>query len=545
MKKTLLEKLIPVLKHSNVISLCATLMAVAVTFYGLNCYTLMIDEAYMSLCCKNYENSPLAMMIFYIGDKWISLFGDNFLSLRLLCRVCILVSITIGGVYLWNRTKNLLLTATACLFSALTVNLADTAIYNWDSGAYVVEALGALMLMLYVQKPTIKHAILMGLIWGGMTSFRLPLIAYGGIIIIAVFGVARAVNKTAMAHSLIALVSMIVGWLICIFVMVGSIEAYMLSFKSENIITGHSVNVLEPYINQFVWYFPRQLYFMMPALIAMLVGMIYSFKGKFSLKDLLVFEIILFGIAATFSIAYLEFSTMLLSGIGLPVFLVLVAWPVIAYHTGLESHSNDKFTYKLKLQLWLLFAMMLLMGFGSDTPFQRWSVLFLLPIVLGVLYPAFNIQSKRVIKYIFLMLIPLFCVLIPIKHKFVSSQTVCFNGTPTSVLRDVIITDAEQERYVEIKNVVDSLKNQNRNFTFAGLKSRYIYSGEFEQDGEIKAPLHYYHWEDGNKKMIDQFANKVDAVIYLGDYPADFSYLQDVYNFEIVGKKKHCTVLSK
>lgn len=533
------------IKHRTVWSWCLIGLAIGAIFYGLNCYTLLIDEAYMALCCKDVENSPLAMMTFFIGNKWISLWGDSLVTLRMLCRVGIMVSIAIGGLYLWKQTGNLLLVASICLLSALTGNLADHAIYNWDTGAYPVEALGALALLLYVSRPDWKYAVFMGVSWGLMTAFRLPLIAFGAAILIAVWGVNRGINGKALGHLTMALTGMIAAWLACVLVMTGSVATYIDSFRLENIITGHSVNVLEPYINQFVWYFPQQVFFGMPALIAMLVAMIYSFKGLLSLRSLLIIEFVLMVVAFGFTVSYLRYSTMLLSGIGIPILLILLAWPVIAKYTGIDSTDSGDFTFTVKLQLWLLLIVMLLMGFGSDTAFQRWSILFLLPMGVGVIWPTAGEQSKRVIKYVVAIFVPFLLFLIPIKYKMVSSEAERFVGDPSSVLYGTLIPLAEQERYVEIKETVDSLQAHGLNYTFAGLKSRYIYSGEYEKGHSILAPLHYYHWVDGNRPMIDRFAEKADAVIYLGEYTKDFEYLKRKYGFEIVAKKTHCTVLSK
>lgn len=533
------------IKHQRGLSWCLIGLTVGVIFYGLNCYTLMIDEAYMALCCKDYANSPLAMMIFFIGDKWMLLWGDSFISLRILCRLCILVSIIIGGIYLWKQTGNLLLVASTCLLSALTANLADHSIYNWDTGAYPVEALGALVLMMYAQKPGIKNAILLGMSWGLMTVFRLPLMAFGGVAFIAIYAVHRSLNFTVCKHLCTAFISMVSSWLVCIAVMTGSVTSYIESFCTENIITGHSINFLQPYIDQFVWYFPRQVFFGMPALIAMLVAMIYSYKGTLSFKSLFIIELVLLVIAFAFTVSYLTYSAMLLSGIGLPVLLILAAWPVVAKYTGIETIERNRFTYQLKLQLWLLVLVMLLMGLGSDTAFQRWSILFLLPMVVGVIWPAVDTQSKRMIVYAFSILLPFLIVLVPIKYKMVCSDAEEFVGCSSSVLHGTIIPTAEQERYIEIKETVDSVKSQNLTYTFAGLKSRYIYSFEYETKASILAPLHYYHWEDGNEAMIDRFAPKTDVIIYLGDYPKDIAYLLKQYHYQVVAKKQHCTVVSK
>lgn len=533
------------MKHPAALSWGLIVLAVGVIFYGLNCYTLLMDEGYMALCCKDYANSPLAMMIFFIGNKWMSLCGDSFMSLRVLCRICIIVSISIGGYYLWTRTRNLLLVASTCLLSALTVNLADFSIYNWDTGAYPVESLGTLVLLLYVHKPTIKYAILLGVSWGLMTVFRLPLVAFGGIAVIAICGVHRSVNSTAIKHLCVVLIGMLGAWMVCIIILTGSVTSYIESFRPENIITGHSINFLQPYIDQFVIYFPRQVFFGMPALIAMLVAMIYSYKGHFSLKPLFIIEFVLLVVAFAFTVSYLTSSAMLLSGIGLPIFLVLVSWPVVAKYTGIESADSDKFTYRLKLQLWLLFFVMLLMGLGSDTAFQRWSILFLLPMVVGVIWPEVDVRSKKVVRYAFSIMLPFLLILIPIKYKMVSSEAEEFAGASSSVLSGTIIPTAEQERYIEVKAIVDSLNSHNVDYTFAGLKSRYIYSFEYEKGRAIYAPLHYYHWEDGNEVMVDRFAPKTDAIIYLADYPKDFEYLQKQYHFQAVAQKKYCTVLSK
>lgn len=306
------------------ISAILIVIAIIVSFIGLTSYSLLVDETYQALCCKNYLKSPLAMGIFYVGNKWMSLFGDTLISLRVLSRLCILLSIFLGGGYLLCKTKDLLLTSIACLLSAIFANLGDMSFYNWDVGAYPIASLGTLLLLSYIDKSSFLKLVILGLITGVMAVFRVPLIGFLGIVAIVIAlrnGIASALKIYAI-YTLFTLL----GLLVCAWIMVGSIFDYVHSFNSDNIISGHTGNFLVQYYNQFIEFFPRNIYCGMITFVPVLLTIILSFARETRIRDYVLCQIVVAIVGISCVLQYISPSNAMLSGIGIPFFLTVVLW---------------------------------------------------------------------------------------------------------------------------------------------------------------------------------------------------------------------------
>lgn len=501
------------------LSVSAFLAALAIAFVGIELYSILQDEAYMGICCKNYENSPLAMMIFYVGNAWMMIFGDTCLSLRVLCRICILVAIGIGSFYLWQQTHNILLTSVVALFASITANLGDITFYNWDTGAYPIAALGTLFLLRYIDQPSLRNLIMLGVSGGVMIASRIPFIAFSIIILIAIIGVNK--NKGIYYQTLLAAITVILSWLLCGFLMVGSLGTYIDSFRSENIINGHSADFIASYIDIFLMLVPRMVFFMIPVTIGSLLGVLLGFKDKLPNAALFVGEVVLVVVVFALSVQYLTNIASFVNEVGLPMLLLAIFWLSIAKSIGYQNSWLVQNRQKLKLGLLLM--VMLLLGFGSDMFFNKWTIIFLLPMSLGVIWPALNDRSKRAFKLTFLLLIPVLLMWVPIKEKCIESGCVELCGFRR--VNNLKMSEYKAHPIYELNEYLDRNKLESDSIAFIGSPIRYIYAYEFGECPEATSILHYYHWEDNHQDSLNKIIGKVPVLIVVGKYPNSVRYL--------------------
>lgn len=501
-------------KHPRItIAILSFVAIVVVLFIGYREYSILQDEAYMAICCKNYENSPLAMMTFFIGNLWIGLFGDTCLSLRILTRLCILAAICIGLLYLWRQTSNILFVAIVGLISAITANLGDITFYNWDTSVYPIVALGSTLLLYYLDKPTILNLALLGIVGGVMTSFRLPLVSFAAIIVLAVISVKA--NKNILIHLAVIVLTFFLAWMVCALLMTGSLRVYIDSFRPDNIITGHSVDAIQKYIDNILMLVPRLVFFMMPVTIGCLMGILFGCKKVFALSSYLVCESILFLIIAIIAIGYCTNIASYVNGIGVPLFLLIVFWPYFA--KGIGYQETWQIENRQNVKLGMLFLIMLLLGFGSDMWFNKWSVVFLLPLSIGVIWPGMNYNSRLVFKRIFLLITPALLMLVPIKEKFINSNLIELNGF--SKLNHIRMSEYKNTTIYNIQSYLKRHNINNNAIAFICSPVRYIYAYEFGESKSARRMLQFYHWEDIHYEEVDKLAGDVPVLFVIGKYP--------------------------
>lgn len=524
----------------SVIGIGLLILGVVIAFTGLRTYSLLTDETYQALCCKNYSNSPLAMMLFYIGNKWMAIFGDDLLSLRILSRLCIVTAIGIGGGYLWHKTKNLLLTGIICMLSAIFANLGDMSFYNWDTGAYPIAAIGTLILLVYMDRPSVWLLMILGFITGVMTAFRVPLIGFMGIVAIVLIvkdSVWLAIRKYALYTF-----STVVGLSACAYLMTGSLQSYIDSFNSDNIISGHTGNILSPYLRQFIAFFPRNIYCGMVTFLPILLSITLSTAQRQRVSNYIICEAILFVIGFSCVLQYGSPINCMLSGIGIPLFLATVFWLHISkrmWGYKVENSSNGK---NGNLKLMVLLLSMFLLGLGSDTAFQRWNIIAYFPMSIGVIWPLLQGKPKSILKKGIVISLPALMLMVPFKNYLIEDWTVSVAAPQSSKLYGVHVMPPLADNYAAVNDLVNRLETRGLSYTFAGMVNRFLYSYEFEQPNRLIFPLHLFRWEEGDINLLKHFERKCDVVIFTEPSPKDYEILNQLYGLEIIEKTSAYTM---
>ena len=120
------------------------------------------DEAYQALNCRFDGDSPMAMLTFAIGHGWTSVFGDTLLSLRLLARLCYLVTVALPLWYFYRKTADAAWTFLLGAFMLALVQADHILFYGWDVGAFPFISALLVGLLCYLDRPTVARATVCG-----------------------------------------------------------------------------------------------------------------------------------------------------------------------------------------------------------------------------------------------------------------------------------------------------------------------------------------------------------------------------------------------
>lgn len=452
------------------------------------------DENYQALCVKDYKNSPLTMLLFFNGYVWTSVFGFSIMSLRILCRFCYLFSICAGCIYSWHKTKNLFLTSLIFSISCLISNLGGFGIYNWDTGAYPIEALWILAIFIYLDKPLWSRLFIIGIISGVMTATRLPLVSN---IIITLYVIAIAnkhYNKRKqhiLLQSLTVMAIMVVTYLAIIIALAGSLSEFKEIMISDNIISGHSIYSMPSYIWRFKNLFPFVFLSWFPITVCYLFPTLETNKIVY-FKNWIVplFFCIITGWAILRVNALMENYDNPIFGLGLPLLLIPIL-SVLFFHVECNSTYDCNKTSSLsRSKCIVLLATVFMIGLGSDAMFERWISVFLFPIAIGVIWNTLNSNhTKVIIKWLIFTFVTL-SIMWAYKSYKVHEDYVWPDN--------VITTRGNLPSFPDLNNIfeeipqdIEMIRTNNDSFTFWGY-FRYPLTLEYEAIPEYSIQAFHY-----------------------------------------------------
>ena len=104
----------------------------------------------------------MAMLTFAIGHGWTSVFGDTLLSLRLLARLCYLVTVALPLWYFYRKTADAAWTFLLGAFMLALVQADHILFYGWDVGAFPFISALLVGLLCYLDRPTVARATVCG-----------------------------------------------------------------------------------------------------------------------------------------------------------------------------------------------------------------------------------------------------------------------------------------------------------------------------------------------------------------------------------------------
>lgn len=503
------------------------------------------DECYQALSCIHYQNSPLAILTFYIGNIWITLFKDNLFSLRCLCVLCYLVSIGIGTLYLYRKTSNIKLTTITFLICCLIANIGGFRIYNWDTGCYPVNSLFILLMLIYISKPSLKFSIYIGITIGIMTMSRIPLISTFLIYLTTTWFILKSENdssKTYFKYTFSSFGAICITILITSTLIAGSPLSFISSFKSENIITGHGISNAGRSIWIFKELFPRVLINWMPIIVSLVVA-IFLLKAKYKknrFASILCFPCILTGWSMVKIHGQLALYADPIFTIGLPFGLICSLHPLF-YNRYI---NNYHFSNKTVISSVIVGIFPFFMALGSDTPFERWNYSYIIPFVIAIIWNQLHRNGKIIIKYwLSYSLCTLIVVFISMLwHTQKEAKPLDFQ---LPYHERICMRKSDSDMFYMIQHDISNF-DKDESYSFWG-SNRYMFEYTFGRNNIF--PLHKFHIKDTPEIELIQNLNKIDYLFIVTnpDNPNSkqtnlLRYLSARSDFEIIKDTENYTL---
>ncbi len=459
------------------------LAGILALFVGISSTSLYGDEAYQALCVRFYCDSPLAMMIFYIGNLWTNVFGDSFLSLRILARLCYLFAIGIGSIYLFERIKNIRITSIIFLFGCLIAAIGGFDIYNWDTGNYPITALTIVLILKYVEKPSIKTTLICSIIIALMPLFRITNIIFVLLWPCLIFIINKRNkygNSIALILSIIFLT--IITWITCTLIMTGSINNYISSFSKNNIISGHSISDINIWIWRFKYLFPLRSSHWIPIVVCFICAvLVYRIKFHYKLMDCIASLICMLSGWCSLKLVGMIFGySGPLFTIGFPAIIIILSY--IPYKAFISNNSSFEILTNINsfyIQSIVLLLFIILQGIGSDAMFERWNSSYALPISVGLIWHKLNKNDLKLFhlwfKYSFISIFTIF-----IFKTYHTQKEFIHSETNYAKMQKINIPIEFDETYSQIDSIIKSFPT-NEKYCFWGIHGKpltYCYETE-------------------------------------------------------------------
>ncbi len=501
------------------------------------------DETYQMTCIRYFKDAPLAMMTFFNGHVWSELFGFSFLSFRILCRICYIIAIGCGVIFLYIKTHNHLLSAFIFFISCFIATLGSFGIYNWDTGAYPIEAIGIITLMFFLQKPSFLKIIIIGSMTGIMTCTRLPLALFSIICLVSLIFVYRD-NRISLqcllSYLAIGIASMFTAIFICGIIMTGSFLDYVNAFNSNNIISGHGFKDIEVFIWRFKMVFPYVCIATTPVALCYLCANWIQGESNLLLK-IFIFSLlcILLGWSVLRIIALHECYDQPIFGLGVTfVIITSLVYPFFI----IDKNSIPTDGNLIKQQSIIILSSLILLGVGSDTAFERFNTTFLFPISMGVLWPILNKNSKTTIKLWLSFCAVTFIFIWSYKSYCISDD---YTSTPSDIpLRENIPAPSlGHEFYNDFRNDIEPIIEKNEKYAVWG-SYRYYVMLAYNRKPEYSMHLFHYGDKDITKIFPNVLNKKYVFLTHWPDYQNDMEKSMEsliIHGFKI--KKKTNTYL--
>lgn len=505
-------------------------------FWGLSVEMYSGDENYMYLCCKNWKLSPLGTLTFYQGYLWMDLFGDEVYCLRILSKLSQLVTVGIGCAFLYKRGADKTMTLVIALLSLLITFLSNNQLYGWDGAAYAPEALFTVLLMLYLQKPTLKRILALGFACGLMVCYRLPLAVGAGILIMGII-VGKESSGYPFSQKIkdifAALLSMIATWLMLGVFMCGSFSELINSFDPQNY--GSILRLLIPASDRVIGLVPGIMFSAAIAFIAFFMAALLSKFQKIPWWIIALCNVFIMLLALSVLCYYLNASILLIAGLGWPIFMCTIA--LLPLKNILYKNNNvptDKISREIKTQLIFVLFCFFLPVIGSDTWFERFSICGFFPIAIGIIWPLMTKREVRIYKILSALLMPSLIVMAVLQTCYYqqegSVEEVEMWGRKTG-------TTSKREAMNQIVPLVRDLMESESSFTFFGSAERFVFINAFESiqnNTQLRYPLNNFYVTDEVDEDVDKLAN-TDVIIFPNNkialYPNIVKYLSAKYGY--------------
>lgn len=496
------------------------------------------DELYQAICVQRYQDAPLGLLSYWIGNLWCRMVGFSFLNLRLLTSLVVLLTISFGTFFLFKRSNNLWLSYGVFLLSCFLYRLGGFYIYNWDTGAYPFEVFSICILLSYLRHPSVLKSLLLGVGTALMTLGRMPNIIFLPLSIWIIWSSLK--SKTYIKSEIYNIAVLICAWLatmaLLTFIILGSPIEYINSLFSGNIVSGHSpftdYHRLFGRFASLMLHLPTVWYIGTVSLLIIPILMRLKANG---VRFLLFSCWLVLCILITYWTSKTYFSITYILGYDTPVGLgLLISIPLFS----LFSPRRIAFRY---LEIWSIAALLLTIVFGSDSFFIRMNVAFVLPVIFAVIWKLKNANYRSFLKVVVSSLLILSVGMYSV-HTFCLLRLSNFDTrSETSPFQGLMVTSSENQAWIDIKKAINTLQSEKITYFLLG---DHLFSEIIA--GEDAGPyFHDFHniilipdnWEKFKKEKIKD----VDAVVVHSPDFEDPLYKKAMDDLSSLGfvKEKH------
>lgn len=366
----------------------------------------VLDESYQALCVRNFAESPMAMLTFWMGNVWTALFDDGFLALRYLNWTVSLLAVAVGCCYLWRVTGYWRVACGMFVSAMLAGMMSRTVMFNWDGGVYLFFAISELAALVYLRHRRLAGSFLLGTAVMLVGLARVP-----AVVLVPVAGALVWIFQVR-GHRRVTGVGMYVAGLVVAFIlastlMCGSPAAYFDAFRDDNIITGHGIDDISRWIGLFTHFFAGSLTVWLPLMVSVGVGVMLGLSKRrhHGLVEVMLFGlVILVGVAC--AILYTP-SADVMGGVG-PLTAVVMVFVLlfVPVHNMCSTHPIDVPVGMMAvLSIWFVVPVI-----GSDVWFLRPLAYYQLPFAMAVILPAV-LHHRRICRiFIKIFLVCTCCV---------------------------------------------------------------------------------------------------------------------------------------
>ena len=362
--------------------------ALVVVWFVADCFfgqVINTDECYMALCCRDYAQQPIAMLTFYLGWLAIQVFGDQGITLRLLMCLCVFVGVGVPCWYCHRRTGSIRWPLFIFTCILIAVRSQYYKFYGWDLGPIIFAGPLITFIISLYDGLTVKRVVYVGIFAALMILSRVP----SGIIVVPVCFVSLWVatkgqkdrNKAYWNNLGIGLVSFTLTAMAVIYLMKGSVSSYIMSWRPENIITGHGVREAMDFYLKFL----KEDF-----------NLIYSegWIAKYALFS--IFLLLLFSrnsrlLPGAVLLVLLSYQQLVHHGlINVPhvIFdLAIILLPILYNLKSLLIGSRERLEIDSR-KYWTMILFVFVMVIGSDRLLRRVDLFYMLPIFLVSAYPV-------------------------------------------------------------------------------------------------------------------------------------------------------------
>lgn len=478
------------------------------------------DETYQTLCVRNYKESPVGVLVFWIGNLWTSKSGLTILNLRLLtsCELILTVCVTTG--YLYYKTRNLRITGPVFLLACILLRSGTFPIYNWDTGTYLFEAIALCLLLSAISRPNYLKCLLLGGAIGLMTLGRLPSGIFLPISLILIYLAARksttSLNDRYSAAWYIKITLVIcAGWLVAMLfftsVIYGNPFEYYSSLRGGNIVSGHNpvkdIHYLWGRLAVILLKLPYGWFF---GVVSVLVALILPRIRKKLHSLILLSSWMIFCLLMGYWHGRTYHEVNIFLGFDTPVGLaLLLTVPVYGlYHPGI------RISRLCKLKLWACALLLFSMSFGSDAYVERMVTGFSIPVVVAVLWREEYSGIRRFIKDYIRVCVLSFGAMF-LSHWFILSKIKGeFKTVQLPVLCGLKVEDEAVREVEELEDAVNFLKKSSKSFLYIGNEKRL----ELVYNVRAGLPFHLYHesicYKEDWDKYKYEYVDTVDCIVY-------------------------------